>query len=85
MEKPIDFWFRTGKAGGEPKPTEIALRTSMSLERSRKTQSVSEGAERAREPSTDKKIAISQEFGDFFLCISEIICNFAGDFTTLEI
>ncbi len=24
MEKPIDFWFRTGKAGGEPKPTETA-------------------------------------------------------------
>ena len=48
MEKPIDFWFRTGKAGGEPKPTEIALRTSMSLERSRKTQSVSEGAERVK-------------------------------------
>ena len=22
MEKPIDFWLRTGKAGGEPKPTE---------------------------------------------------------------
>ena len=42
----------------------------MSLERSRKTQSVSEGAERAREPSTDKKIAISQEFGDFF-CICQ--------------
>ena len=22
MEKPIDFWLRKGKAGGEPKPTE---------------------------------------------------------------
>ena len=41
-----------------------ALRTSMSLEHSRKTQSVSEGAERAREPI--KKIALSQECGDFF-------------------
>ncbi len=22
MEKPIDFWLRKGKAGGEPEPTE---------------------------------------------------------------
>ena len=22
VEKPIDFWLRKGKAGGEPKPTE---------------------------------------------------------------
>ena len=56
MEKPIDFWFRTGKAGGEPKPTEIALKTSMSLERSRKTQSVSEGAERDCDPIAEREM-----------------------------
>jgi hypothetical protein len=25
MEKPIDFWLRKGKAGGEPKPTESII------------------------------------------------------------
>ena len=29
VEKPIDFWLRKGQAGGEPKPTEKKVTSSI--------------------------------------------------------